>query len=584
MKKITIFILSVCMVCFAGCEDFLDTTNYSKKDTSNFPENENDAYQLITGIYSVLSESFNSVGNVEKTPFFVACLASDEAFGAGSSSNVIAQAFDRLQCSKVDEFSQIWTRCWKGIFRANNALQTIPTLPDDTWSVYNRENLLGQAHFLRAYYYWELVDLFETVPLITETEPVNLPRASVDELYALITSDLLKTIDLIGNKKYGEFEKGRVSKWAAQGYLARIFLFYTGFYKKDGLPTLEGTTVTKADVIKHLEDCINNSGFALLSDQRNIWPYTNEYSKWHYKYSIDNDLNWEGNGCKESIWHVRFNLLSGHRNTLPDFFALRYMAGGTSFRESFPFGQGYTNGALNPRFVQEWKEHPDYGEADYRLWGSVLDVKKELPKHTGDNTKEIERSDFHTKKYMTITSFANADADPTTATPYQNYTYVFTGTNNSMSGNRDDAILMRFADVLLMHSELTQTTDGINKVRARANLSPIAAYSLEVLQNERKYELAFEGIRWDDLRRWYPETAGDIINQAQLGASIRYLHHENVPYQWQSGNDFAKRYKETKGFFSLPITEINLSRGVLEQNGGWTDNYDWMLIYTPYSF
>lgn len=582
MKKIILIITSVCLFFCTGCEDFLDTTNYTKKDSSNFPINENDAYQLITGIYANLPASFQ---DVEQNPIFVAYMASDEAFGAGSTSNIIAQAFDRMQCSKIDEFSSFWGLCWKGIFRANNAIQTIPSVADDKWKEYHRDNLLGQAHFLRAFYYWQLIDLFETVPLITETAPVNLPRASVDELYALVTSDLLKAINLIGNKKYGDFEKGRASKWTAQGYLARIFLFYTGFYKKDGLPTQEGTTVTKSDVISYLEDCINNSGFALVSDQRNIWPYTNEYTKWHYKYTIDNNLIWEGNGSKETMWNVRFNLLSGQHNRLPEYYGLRYRSGGSTTRQSFPYGQGYTNGALNPRFVQEWKEHPNYGEADSRLWGSVLDVKKELPDHQGDVTKEVERGDYHAKKYIVVTTFSSPDANPATSNPYNNYTYIFTNANNSNQyGNRDDIIYMRFADVLLMHSELTQTTDGINKVRARAKLAPIASYSLEALQNERKYELAFEGIRWNDLRRWYPDTAGDIIEQAQNGVLMRYRETKDVPYQWQAGNGFAKRYKETHGFFRIPDTEINLSEGLLEQNKGWTDDYSWMFVSLPYKF
>lgn len=582
MKKIVFSIASVCMLLLAGCEDFLDTSNYSKKDTSNFPITEDDGNKLITGIYYNLSDCFD---DVEQHPIFVTYMASDEAFGGGSTSNVVAQSFDRMQATSIDAFEEIWASCWKGIFRANNAIASIPIIEESKWQTYNRDNLIGQAYFLRAFFYWQLIELFETVPLITSIDPVNLPRANVDELYAQVTSDLLKAIELIGNKKYGEFEKGRASKWAAQAYLARIFLFYTGFYKKDALPTVEGKNITKTDIIQHLEDCIKNSGFDLVADQRTLWPYTNQYTKWHYPYTIENNLDWVGNGSKETMWNVRFNLLSGQHNRFPEYLGLRYRSGGTTVRESFPYGQGYTNGPINPRFVQGWKENPNYGEADTRLWGSILDVKKELPKHLGDVTKEVERSDYHGKKYIVVTAFSNKDANPLVDKPYNNYTYIFTNTNNSNQyGNRDDVILMRFADVLLMHSELTQTVDGINRVRVRANLKPIGGYSLEALQNERKYELAFEGIRWGDLRRWYPETAGEIIEKAQEGVKTRYREHEDVPYKWESGNGFAKRYKETRGFFRIPDTQINLSEGVLVQTKGWEDEYNWMFTSLPYTF
>ena len=60
-----------------------------------------------------------------------------------------------------------------------------------------------------------------------------------------------------------------------------------------------------------------------------------------------------------------------------------------------------------------------------------------------------------------------------------------------------DLIHIRFADVLLMHSELTETADGINMVRERSHLAPVS-YSLENLKNERRWELAFESVRWFD--------------------------------------------------------------------------------------
>jgi len=58
--------------------------------------------------------------------------------------------------------------------------------------------------------------------------------------------------------------------------MARAFLFYTGFYGKSTMPVSGGGEVTKQQVISYLEDCINNSGHSLVSDQRNLWPYTND--------------------------------------------------------------------------------------------------------------------------------------------------------------------------------------------------------------------------------------------------------------------------------------------------------------------
>ena len=95
---------------------------------------------------------------------------------------------------------------------------------------------MGEAYFLRALYYWDLVQLFETVPLTIKTEPQNLPRATVEEMYAQMGSDMIKAIELMPSVKYDMTEPGRATRWAAEGYLSRIFLFYTGFYQKESMP------------------------------------------------------------------------------------------------------------------------------------------------------------------------------------------------------------------------------------------------------------------------------------------------------------------------------------------------------------
>lgn len=79
--------------------------------------------------------------------------------------------------------------------------------------------------------------------------------------------------------------------------------------------------------------------------------------------------------------------------------------------------------------------------------------------------------------------------------------------NLMQTGNIHDLVLIRFADVLLMQSELEESVDGINRVRERAGLTPLGAYSLEALQRERRWELAFEGVRWNDIRRWHIAAA-----------------------------------------------------------------------------
>ncbi|UPZ17287.1 RagB/SusD family nutrient uptake outer membrane protein [Flavobacterium humidisoli] len=118
-----------------------------------------------------------------------------------------------------------------------------------------------------------------------------------------------------------------------------------------------------------------------------------------------------------------------------------------------------------------------------------------------------------------------------------------------------DFIFMRFADVLLMHSEITKTADGMNAVRARAHLGPVG-YSLDNIKTERLHELAFEGLHWFDLVRWGDvETAfNDVTQVRNSGVDANY----SVKYR-----------PEIKGLVPIPETEMRLLNGVYNQNPGW---------------
>lgn len=144
-----------------------------------------------------------------------------------------------------NNFEPIWLNRYQGIYRVNMLLETIDRCKDFKTED-EKKKIMGEAHFLRALYYWDLVQLFETVPLTLKTEPENLPRATVEEIYAQMGSDMVKAIEYMPSVTYNKTEPGRATRWAAEGYLARIFLFYTGFYQKESMPLNDGMTLTKA--------------------------------------------------------------------------------------------------------------------------------------------------------------------------------------------------------------------------------------------------------------------------------------------------------------------------------------------------
>ena len=523
MKKNFLYLITAaaCLLLVGGCDDFLETQSLTKKNTSNFPINETDAIQMVNGIYAVMN---SNIKNITEDPFMLFDLASDDRLGGGSQSNTPAQAADRLMNSSISWLEPCWKYRYMGINRANNALETMDNV--QSWSSDKMKGqLLCEAYFLRAFYYFNLVQVFGSVPLVLTTEPVNLPKAAPEEIYAQIASDLKAAITYGPATKYPDFGEGRVSRWAAEGLMARVWLFYTGFYKESDLPLAEGGSVTNDQVVAWLEDCIQNSGFGRVSDQRNLWPYSNQWTAPDYPYASENGLKWETNENKEIMFAVKMGnagYSDSHDemrfNRLPEYYGLRKTS-----EDAFPFNtQGYSNGPVCETLWTDWGADPDYA-GDVRRVGSICDRRVELPKYKGDSAKEVENTFLLGKKYVGCGAY-----DHTTGTLYVAFSYFYGGKNSKQEGQMQSLVWLRFADVLLMHSELTDGKviyngkSGLNAVRARAGLGD-KAYSLDLLKKERRYELCCEAIRWNDLRRWGQEPGGQYDHEREGHGHVR-LH------------------------------------------------------------
>ena len=598
MKKI-LLTLAACLSVLVSCEkidSLLDTTNYQKEDTESYPTNEKGAERLVNSAYSTMHSLYT--GSIFRINLFRRMIASDDYYGGGSTSSKETTAADRLLAPSMDEDNSPWKSYYNGLHRCNFALEAIADMDDGLFTGDNKNWFLGQAHFMRAFYLWELAERYETFPLTLSTEVENMPKASVDEIYAAIAADLVDAINLIP-AKYGYSRDnnlaGRATKYAAEALMGRVWLFYTGFYKKDNM-----AGITKAQVISWLEDCANTSvsKFDLEDDPREIWPYTNEYSS-GVAYGEDfgtyvnkENLHWVGNHSKETIWGVHFSLTGSGYNRLPEWIGMRNSAQRPD-KDSYPYAAGSNgNASVNPLAVQEWYEDPDYGPTDKRFYGSIMAVKEsslrkayaswmkddfyvELPKFKGHDSKEIERTLFYPKKYQAVACYT----DGTKSSLYNNFFHAINGSvsNNPKSGNKNDAIYIRFADVLLMLDELKETVTGMNRLRARAGLAPYDSYSFERLQKERRWELFTEGMRFNDLRRWYPETAGEIIQKNQDGGYIEFKGKPTT-YQELPGRSFSQRYALTRGFWMIPQEQIGLQEGMLTQNKGFEDNDNYLFV------
>ena len=583
MKKI--FLILSAAVLMVGCEDFLNTRILTEKTSENFPLTESEADEVLTGIYAhLLFESPET-----SSMFYFAQLAGDECLGGNLSYSGNCATNFLMYKDNLNGLSGLWERCYTLINRANQALATMDKVTE--WTQESRDRHFGEAYFLRAVAYYELVQMFGPVPLRTTTENTNIPRASVEEVYGLIAADLREAINLMPDAIYanGSAMAGHATKYAAEAMMARVWLFYTGRYAQETLPG-----VTKAEVIAWIDDCVTNSGHDLVSDQRNLWAYSNSYTNdndqdLRYNYVVNNDLNWEGNSAIETLFANKHNLKSNWTytwwsNTHAQFCSPS--ADNFDKAQSYPFGTGWGAGPVSPAFVEDWQqwasrqEYLEGYDTDPRLVGSVWSytaydpndptnvlLDRKLDENEPDYTvsyRYFEQTGYFQKKYININSY-NAEKGGVYAFGLQAYPGISTQTSQQLI-QIADLIHIRFADVLLMQSELKQDPTGLNRVRERSGLAPVA-YSLEAIKNERRYELAFESIRYWDLLRWSGpslDEAGDALNKQNGFELINAA--EVVP---MVKFDYKARLKATEGYWPIPQTEIDLSDGVLEQNPGW---------------
>ena len=590
MKKTIKYIsaLVLASLVFAGCEKFLDTVSKTESNTSNYPASAQDAMQLVTGIYAAL----NQASYEPSAHSFIANMTmSDECFGGGGQDDYEIQAYDHILYFEPNAQLDFWTPYYAGITRANMAIASLDKVEDEEL----RNQLLGEAWFLRSYFLFDLTTQFGEIPLVA-TVPNSVSEAAeypapgtIAEIYGNIAAGLKKAIEIMPSKKWNECVSGlrHATKWDAEALLARVYLFYTGFYSdKNGenittLPLVDLETMTpinetvgKDYVVSKLEDCIANSGHSLVSDFRLMWPYMNSVTKPQYTYAKDIPGTWITDDVNpEEMFSICYSNVaesSRNRNKFDQYLGVRKRSNYEV--NAFPFSRGYGMATVNPYVWEQWeKEEP----GDIRKAASIYNINDEMAdpsKYSWGNDNQMEETGLWQKKYQAWGAVVNGS-----------FYYEFSSVSEYGGGGSDlgrghspqNVQIIRFADVLLMHSELTDGKtiyngkSGMNAVRARAGLGD-KSYSVDALRMERKHELAFEGIRWNDMRR-YGKAYCLAALKTQLGQPIRNAGGEWIKMKDQ-GAGYEARYNATWGFRPFPASEVSLSAGVLKQNAGWTDS------------
>lgn len=636
MKK---YILSALVVStatvFTACNDMLDTDpRVTELTAATFPGKPADVEALNAATYSIM----NTLGGGDQSgilnnPFYWWSLMSDDCYGSGGLQDNVAKSLHHFTTASSNQYEQDFILLYGGISRANNQIETIDNV---AWKGgtdnAQRKQLLGEGFFMRGLYYMWLSQLYGDVPLITSTVITDEMQEQVsaeEAIYPQIISDFVSAKNLMNGERANG--SGHADKFAAEAFIARAYMFWAGFYKKVGelasgsAPAINlveqegcaGGTLSQADVVAGLKDIVANGGYKLCEDFRSLWQYSNSFlwdeahdggANHNYEYIADMkrencfDQPGMGNGNTEEIFQIQFMNASKwaiggtynnprmYSNYLSCFWGLRNGATNDNGKrdKTYPFNQGWGQGTPSCNIWDDWTDAERSGEyTDLRKKASLIDLDNELASYTYEKD-DNEESGYAVKKYADVNLDACAADNDSWWSQAEGYSS--SSLDNKQQGDHfEDYYLMRYADVLLMLTELTGDASYMNEVQRRAGV-PETPYSLKAVQNERRWEFALEGLRFNDMRRWSGIDSGEssyaakaleaqrgkmIVCYGQKGAKIPMAH---MTCSW------AKRYADTNGFLPKPQAQITLMNGKMKQNPGWDENasaseYTYKVLY-----
>jgi hypothetical protein len=508
MKILKYIFVLVSILGLGGCKKFLEQAPQGVVSDELFFANENNIDQAVNRIYGTLSWREFTIG---RQFFSTHELGADDFVGHTSSMGISLNLFQNYTYNSSDAFIiQYWDRTYANLNFCNQVIDRTPTFKDRTLA----EKAEAQAKFFRAYYNFDLVNVFGEAPLrdhVPAPAEYDIPKSTEAAFYTLIISDLQYAIDKLPTRaQWGTTGLGHITKGTAQGLLAKVYLFRQDY----------------ANALKYSNDVITGGEYSLFADYRNLFSPDNLYSSenmmpGHYLFT-------------SSIWSGRW---------YNPYLQYQGVAG--------EFG----NGDLYPTENLA----STYEDGDPRKTATLF---VSTDKVLGWQSKDAATPKDGSVALPPTTKYANKKV--IWPTSYWN--------NGEFSFQNVNPMFMRYADILLIYAEasneLGQASQALttleqirfrargNKTFAQAGVLPQitttdkAELRLKIWK-ERRIELALEGSRWFDLIRYNKVVPGytETLLKSTYG---------------RTNFDYKKNSK-----FPIPELRIISSHGILKQNDAW---------------
>lgn len=541
-KALTYSALALATLSLSSCNDWLTEETPGTTKVSEFFTSLSTAEAVVNAAYVPMTWEF---GTTYYPEWYFGDIVSDDALKGGQDINDGAdlRELENFKANSDNEILLEYYRAqWQGIQRANLAIDEIPTTRIETEGdeaekqAKYRDRYLGEAYFLRGFYYFRLARMFGGMPLIDyvikSSNQWAQTRSTMDKTLNFAIEDFKRAENLLWKKdKYSNEELGRATKGAAQAMLLKANLYRADYLRNAG---------NEAEAQKYFAEAAKWGKEVIQSRQYSLWP--------NY---LDNFRLANENG-RESVFEIQY----------------------TEEATSDYGGEGYTRGTMTT--ILQRSRSSAFGEAG---WGYDRPTQNLYNEYEAGDARRDETILVPTDEQIETPAQEIYCGDRMLNRKYAMYNdganggiYKLAHATRSPKNN----IQIRYADVLLMYAEaccesgdLPSAKTALKEVRDRVGLSQFPYTAViqgktvtfndnqedlrKAIRHERRVELAMEGHRWFDLTRWgiAKETmdtymAGETEEAKELYGTFQKGKHE---------------------LFPIPSKEIDLSS--IEQNPNW---------------
>ena len=577
MKSIKTTIILLAALLSLGSCDFLDKEPTSAT-SDTYLKTETEATSFLKGIYAIITQQSYYGGNY----FYLVGGDDLEHYGGSGRAPLNGGLICNNATSSDSYVTSFWYTLYAGVNRANILLSQIEDIKD--MKPANLKRYTAEARFLRAFYYFNLVECWGDVPFYTEPvlDVKNLQRAVTPRatIYDFICKEMEESAEDLPTASALGYEPGRVSKSAAWGILARVYMFRAGEFHRMKVAENKAETKKYFTEAGKFAKMVMTQGHGLAP---NYWDYFIDQCADRYNTTANESI-WEaefaGDGKGTLSTEGRVGNIIGIQapdlSSKTDYVGSKDPGFGYAFFWSTPkLYELYTsnndikrmNWSIAPfRYTQSEKGGPVDGREFEK--GKLAEVKKQYWDQSFQYGETESKSKIGDREKTSATSMYDRNCGK--------WRREYEADKKNKNLTAINFPILRYSDVLLMIAECenethsqptTEAYNCINEVRKRAGISKLPQNLdtedfRQAVKDERAMELCFEMTRRFDLIRWgeYVQNMNALVSRAQTG------------YNWNLGPDNVFTYfniTEAYNYFPIPALEMSVNKLITKNNPGW---------------